>query len=52
MNDYRVRVQMVADRHWNVKVIEKVFKTEALRTQWLMRNDDKIANVLSYSDPQ
>jgi hypothetical protein len=51
-NDYTVRFTTVDRRTDRVETVEKSFKTEAARTKWLDKNDSKVVEVLSYSDPQ
>lgn len=51
-NDYTVRFTTVDRRTDQVKADEKSFKTEAARAKWLEKNDEKVVEVLAYSDPQ
>jgi hypothetical protein len=40
------------DRQWNVVTREKSFKTADARAKWLDKNEDKVNEVLAFSDPQ
>lgn len=49
--DFRVRFTTV-DRRWNVVTKEKSFKSAEARAEWLDKNEDKVNEVLAFSDPQ
>ena len=56
MEDYRpqeygVRAQII-QKNWDIKIVEKSFKTEAERTRWLdaREADGTLHQVLAYSE--
>jgi hypothetical protein len=50
-SEFRVQVQLI-DAKWNVKIVEKTFKTEAARDRWLAQREEAgtLHAVLATSD--